>query len=171
MVRLGAALAALGAIAVLVLTSGDEDPAVSKPRPTAEAVRSCDVASPGRRPAPDPIRDLRAGHATVVAFRENFESAPVDSVYTVRGGKRLKFPLVFTGSRDLTLSVPRGVPLRLDFIHGRRPARSVRFEACPPRGGSTGYPGEVAWRGAWPACAPLRVSGVGRVMLPLGRRC
>ena len=172
MVRLGVALTALAAtIGVLVLTSGDDDAAVSKPSPAADAVRRCDATSPGGRPAPDPSRDLRAGRMTVDAFRGNFESAREGDVYTVRGAKQLKFPLVFTGAGDLTLSVPRGVPLRLDFVHGRGPARSVRFEACPRPGGSTGYPGAVLWRGPWPACVPLEVSGVGRVLLPLGKRC
>jgi hypothetical protein len=171
MARWGAALAALVAIAVLVVTAGDDDAAVSRALPAAEVVRHCDATSPGRRVVPDEGRDLLAARVTVRAFRANFESARADEVLTVRGAKVLKFPLVFTGRGDLTISVPRGVPLRLDFVHGKRPARSVRFEACPPRGGATGYPGAVLWRGPWPACAPLDVSGAGRVLLALGKRC
>jgi hypothetical protein len=83
----------------------------------------------------------------------------------------LKAPVVFTGKRDLTLSVPAELQdsLSLHFVGGR-PATKVRFEACDD-GEATGAPGEFLWTGPWPACVPLEVSGEGRVTLQLGRRC
>ena len=171
MVRWGAAVAALVVVSVLLLRAGDEEEAASKPERQAELVRRCDPTSTVPHPGRASERDLRAGRMTVYAFRGNFESARPHEVPTLRGAKLLKFPLVFPGSGDLTLSVPRGTPLRLDFVEGRAPGHRVRFEACPADGGATGYPGAVLWRGPWPACATLDVSGAGRIQLPLGRSC
>jgi hypothetical protein len=116
--------------------------------------------------------DIRAGRLTIYAFRNNFERARADEVYRRRGSFILKTPIVFTGSRDLVVTVPASERGRLRLDYGwKRMASRVRFEACARPGRATGYPGGLHYSGRWGRCVPLDVDGVGRILLPLGRRC
>jgi hypothetical protein len=121
------------------------------------------------RPRAPRRRDAVLGPVTIDAFRGQFERARESEVFArgPAGVKVLKAPVVFEGTRDVTIAVPkryrpvlglnydasaRGV----DTVAEAHPA--VRFRACPGERGATGYPGELLYGGPWPACVPLEVS-------------
>lgn len=161
----------LSLLAVAVLTTGGDE---SDPKAAVRVDRTirCDRTST-YRPVPVTARDeALAPGVQINGFRGNFAEADAAEVFSPRPGiEALKAPIIFTGSRDLTLAVPRshqGV-LSLDYAPARRGVdtvaegdSSVRFRACPARLGATGHAGGILYAGPWPACVPLYVSVGGR---------
>ena len=120
-----------------------------------------------------------AGPVTVISFAELFEASRARRVYRPGGAFVLKFAVVVSGGRDVTLSVPPSVVGRLSIARASgdeevfEGAAAVRYEACPKRGRATGYPGALLYSGPWKRCVPLTVAVEGRaraltMRLPLG---
>jgi hypothetical protein len=129
-------------------------------------VRECDPGGLSSvRPHEPTARDAVLGPVIIGAFRDSFERARADEVFSPRPGLFvLKAPVVFEGEGEVTIGVPpelRGV-LGLDYDPAggdvdtvAEADSSVFFRACPEPQGATGYPGALLYSGRWPACVRL----------------